>query len=40
MARVILDEGLDDEGFVRARTEGFDAWRRSLEPYTLTTPSA
>jgi formate dehydrogenase alpha subunit len=35
MARVILDEGLHDEGFVRARTEGFDEWRRSLEPYTL-----
>jgi formate dehydrogenase alpha subunit len=35
MARVILDEGLADLDFVRARTEGFDAWVRSLEPYTL-----
>jgi formate dehydrogenase alpha subunit len=35
MARVILDEGLHDETFIRARTEGFHAWRGSLEPYTL-----
>jgi len=35
MARVILDEGLADEAFVRARTDGFHAWRGSLEPYTL-----
>ena len=35
MARVILDEGLADLDFVRSRTEGFDAWVRSLEPYTL-----
>jgi len=35
MARVILDEGLHDDAFVRARTEGFHAWRGSLEPYTL-----
>lgn len=35
MARVILDEGLADLDFVRARTEGFDAWVRSLAPYTL-----
>jgi formate dehydrogenase alpha subunit len=35
MARVILDEGLADEAFIRARTEGFHAWRGSLEPYTL-----
>ena len=35
MARVILDEGLADLDFVRARTEGFDAWVASLEPYTL-----
>ncbi|HET7342615.1 MAG TPA: formate dehydrogenase subunit alpha [Methylomirabilota bacterium] len=35
MARVILDEHLHDEAFVRARTEGFHAWRGSLEPYTL-----
>jgi formate dehydrogenase alpha subunit len=35
MARVILDEGLADEAFVRARTEGFHAWQGSLERYTL-----
>src|SRR5262245_38894940 len=35
MARAILDEGLADETFVRARTEGFHAWRGSLERYTL-----
>jgi predicted molibdopterin-dependent oxidoreductase YjgC len=35
MARVIIDEGLADEAFVRARTEGFHAWRGSLERYTL-----
>ncbi len=35
MARVIIDEGLLDDTFVRARTEGFDAWRASLEPYPL-----
>jgi predicted molibdopterin-dependent oxidoreductase YjgC len=35
MARVIVDDGLLDETFIRARTEGFDAWRGSLEQYTL-----
>jgi formate dehydrogenase alpha subunit len=35
MARVILDEGLANDAFVRARTEGFDAWRGSLERFTL-----
>jgi formate dehydrogenase alpha subunit len=35
MARVILDEGLADLDFVRARTEGFEAWRSSLEACTL-----
>jgi formate dehydrogenase alpha subunit len=35
MARVILDEGLADEAFIRSRTDGFHAWRGSLEPYTL-----
>jgi formate dehydrogenase alpha subunit len=35
MARVVLDEGLAALDFVRARTEGFDEWVRSLEPYTL-----
>jgi formate dehydrogenase alpha subunit len=35
MARVILDEGLANEGFIRERTEGFHAWRASLETFTL-----
>ncbi len=35
MARVILDEGLAHQEFIQARTEGFDAWRASLEPFTL-----
>ncbi len=35
MARVILDEGLANEPFIRSRTEGFEAWRASLEPFTL-----
>ncbi|MBI3455343.1 MAG: formate dehydrogenase subunit alpha [Candidatus Rokubacteria bacterium] len=34
MAKVILDEDLWDPAFVRARTEGFDAWRAAVEPYT------
>jgi formate dehydrogenase alpha subunit len=35
MARVILDEGLADEAFIGDRTEGFEAWRDSLQPFTL-----
>src|SRR5882762_1467298 len=35
MARLILDERLDDERFIRERTEGFHAWRGALETYTL-----
>jgi formate dehydrogenase alpha subunit len=35
MARVIVDEGLTDERFIRERTEGFRAWRGALEIYTL-----
>jgi len=35
MARVILDEGLANLDFVMARTEGFEAWRASLEATTL-----
>ena len=35
MARVLLDEGLADLDFIRSRTEGFEAWAASLEPYTL-----
>ncbi len=35
MARVVVDEGLLDDAFVRGRTEGFEAWRASLAPFTL-----
>src|SRR2546422_10699204 len=35
MARVILDDGLANLDFVRNRTEGFEAWRASLDPFTL-----
>jgi formate dehydrogenase alpha subunit len=35
MARVILDEGLANSEFIRTRTENFEAWRASLEPFTL-----
>ncbi|MDE2640894.1 MAG: formate dehydrogenase subunit alpha, partial [Chloroflexota bacterium] len=34
MAREILDEGLQNDAFIRDRTEGFDAWRAELEAYT------
>ena len=34
MARVVLEEGLWDEAFVEARTEGFGEWRASVEEYT------
>ena len=33
MAKVILDEGLLDENFVGARTEGFDEWRQVVDRY-------
>jgi formate dehydrogenase alpha subunit len=36
MARVLIDEGFANLEFVRKRTEGFEAWRASLEPYTLS----
>jgi formate dehydrogenase alpha subunit len=35
MARVILDEGLANSEFIRTRTENFEIWRASLEPFTL-----
>jgi formate dehydrogenase alpha subunit len=35
MSKVMLDDGLADLDFIRARTEGFEAWAASLEPYTL-----
>ncbi|GMU39740.1 MAG: formate dehydrogenase subunit alpha [Chloroflexota bacterium] len=34
MAHVLLREGLWDEAFVAARTEGFEAWRRVVEQVT------
>lgn len=34
LAKIVLDEGLADEAFIRSRTEGFEEWRASLEPYT------
>ena len=34
LAHVILAEGLWDREYVLERTEGFDAWRRSVEEYT------
>src|SRR5262245_10930568 len=40
MARVILDEGLANERFIRERTEGFEEWRRSLEPFPLERAAA
>ena len=35
MAKVILDEGLEDAEFVRNRTEGFEEWRGLVDSYTL-----
>ena len=34
MMRAILHEGLEDASFIAERTEGFDAVRRAVEPYT------
>lgn len=34
LARVIVEEGLADEEFIAARTEGFEEWRKAIEPYT------
>ena len=34
MARVILDEGLADEAFIAARTEGYEEWLAGLDEYT------
>src|SRR5512136_2954413 len=34
MAHVILKEGLQNEEFIREKTEGFDAWKRSLDDFT------
>ena len=35
MAKVILDEGLSDERFVKNRTEGFEEWRQVVDKYDL-----
>ncbi len=35
MSKVLLDEGLYDEEFVRDRTEGFDEWRAVVDKYDL-----
>jgi formate dehydrogenase alpha subunit len=35
MAKVLLDEGLADLDWIRARTENFEAWAAALAPYTL-----
>jgi formate dehydrogenase alpha subunit len=40
MARVILDEGLANSEFIRARTEGFEEWRASLAEFTLDRAAA
>ena len=34
LAHVILEEGLQDEAFIAARTEGFEAWRRVVQQVT------
>jgi len=34
MMHVILEEGLEDTGYIAERTEGFDGLRRAVEPYT------
>ncbi len=35
MMKVIVDEGLEDEGFIKSRTEGFGELKESLETYSL-----
>ena len=35
MAKVVMDEGLMDEDFVRDRTEGFEEWRQVVDKYDL-----
>ncbi|MFH0846550.1 MAG: formate dehydrogenase subunit alpha [Chloroflexota bacterium] len=39
MMRVIVDEGLTDEGFITERTENFPAFRESLKHFDLKTVS-
>jgi formate dehydrogenase alpha subunit len=40
MAKVILDEGLANQEFIRTRTEGFEEWRASLADFTLPRAAA
>jgi formate dehydrogenase alpha subunit len=40
MAKAILDGGLANREFIRRRTEGFDAWRSSVEEWTLERAAA
>jgi formate dehydrogenase major subunit len=35
VARVILERGLENRSFIERATEGFDAYRACVEPYTL-----
>ena len=35
MAKVILDEGLDDKEFVQSRTEGFNEWKQLVDGYPV-----
>jgi len=35
MAKLILDNGWEDRAFIEARTEGFEAWAKVLEPFNL-----
>src|SRR5512137_1527854 len=37
MAHVIVKEGLQNDEFIREKTEGFDAWKRSLEGFSPAT---
>ena len=34
IANVIASEGLQNEEFIREKTEGFDAWKKSIETFT------
>ena len=36
MAKVVLDEDLADEEFIRDRTEGFEEWREVVDKYDLS----
>jgi predicted molibdopterin-dependent oxidoreductase YjgC len=35
MAKVIIDEGLEDREFIAARTEGYEAYREHVQSFTL-----